>query len=129
MSNKPKFRALVTGSRDWTGWEILAALNDVRATAEAEGRELVVVHGACPTGADAFADTWIRTTGVLFERWPAHWRPNGIYNPQAGILRNAKMVGLGADVCLAFIRNGSRGATHCAGLSEAAGIQTVRYTA
>jgi len=67
--------------------------------------------------------------GVAVEVHPAIWRPNGIYNPQAGFLRNRKMVELGADVCLAFIRNGSRGASHCAGLAEGAGIPTRRYTA
>jgi hypothetical protein len=34
------------------------------------------------------------------------------------------MVDLGADLCLAFIRNHSRGAAHCAAAAREAGITT-----
>jgi len=36
------------------------------------------------------------------------------------------MVAAGADLCLAFIHNGARGASHCAALAEQAGIPTIR---
>jgi len=45
----------------------------------------------------------------------------------AGFQHNAAMVAAGATVCLAFIRNGSRGASHTTALAEAAGIPTRRY--
>lgn len=120
------FRLLVTGSRDWTGSVILDVLNLARVWAG--DRRLIVVHGGCKTGADAFAELWARTAGVKTEVHPANWRENGVYNPQAGLHRNRVMVGLGADRCVAFIKNGSRGATHCAGLAEEAGIPTARWT-
>jgi hypothetical protein len=115
------FRALVTGSRTWSDRQ--AILNALREHASQPG--LVVVHGACPKGADALADELAREYGVQVERHPADW---GAHGRAAGFVRNAKMVGLGADVCLAFIHNGSKGATMTADLAEKAGIPTWRFT-
>jgi len=132
------YRILVTGSRSWTDEEMIeAALRDeYRRTRNLAGvnpaalfRDIVLVSGACPTGADRIAEKVWERQGLTVERHPAQWRPFGIYNPQAGKVRNAEMVALGADMCLAFIRNGSRGATHCADLAEKAGIATKRFLA
>lgn len=126
-------RVLVTGSRDWTDWAtVWLALDEV----DRESSEpLTVVHGACPTGADEFADQWGTQAGCTVERHPATWRlPNGQIDKGAGFARNAHMVGLGADVCLAFIGpctkerctaprpHGSHGASHCSALADSAGI-------
>ena len=85
------------------------------------------MSGACPTGADFIAEQIARQYGITVERHPAQWRPYGIYNPQAGRYRNQVMVDLGADICLAFIRNNSRGASHCAQAAEDAGIPVRIY--
>lgn len=127
-------RLLVTGSRDWWPPSTVYQWLNYYATRTDVGEPFVVVHGACWRGADKMASDWValhRGTGipVAVEAHPADWRPHGIYNPQAGLIRNRKMVELGADLCLAFIRNGSRGAMHCAGLAEEAGIPTRRFTA
>ena len=127
-------RILVTGSRNWWPPSTVHQWLSYYAIRTELNEPFIVVHGGCSTGADQAADRWVemhRGTGVpvIGEAHPAIWRPNGIYNPQAGLLRNRKMVELGADLCLAFIRDGSRGATHCAGLAEEAGIPTRRLTA
>lgn len=119
-------RILVTGSRDWPSPEVVhRALADVIGRAPV-GADIVLVHGACRTGADAQADRWARASGIRVETHPARW---DVYRKRAGFIRNTQMVALGADVCLAFIKDGSRGASHTALLAETAGIPVRRWTA
>jgi YspA, cpYpsA-related SLOG family len=111
-------RILVTGSRTRTATEpireALAAVWHPQAT---------LVTGACKRGADHLCEQcWSRWGGQV-ERHPAEWR---VDRRGAGMLRNVALVELGADVCVAFIRDGSPGATHCAATAEAAGIPTFR---
>ncbi|MFD6619997.1 SLOG family protein [Streptomyces albidoflavus] len=142
------YRVLITGSRDWRGIQaVRAALDEMLATRPAD-HQLVVVHGDCPTGADAMAKAWARTTYtpactddieyVTEEPHPANWRRHG---HAAGPIRNAHMIQLGANACLAFIGpctsprchkpgpHPSHGATGCALLAEQAGIPVRRITA
>lgn len=134
-------RILVTGSRDWSDWQTLTY---AMFEAVDDYGEVVVVHGACPTGADAMAD-WVgenllgflEVVGARVERHPADWSRGR----KAGPERNAHMVSLGADVCLAFIgdctsprchisgKHPSHGASGCADLAEKAGIETRRFLA
>lgn len=118
------YRVLVTGSRDWPSadaiWSALKQVCD-----EHGAGNVVIVHGAA-RGADAMAARYAEMWGIRTEVHPADWK--GGYGRAAGFRRNAEMVKLGADVCLAFIRNDSRGATHCADLAEQAGIKVRRFT-
>lgn len=114
-------RILVTGSRDWDDeLEIKRVLreHDVNLW------NMVLVSGACPTGADAMAERIAESLGWLIERHPANWNK---YGKRAGFVRNSEMVNLGADVCLAFIKNESRGATMTATLAIKAGIDTLVF--
>ncbi|MFF7880994.1 SLOG family protein [Streptomyces sp. NPDC020794] len=135
------FRILVTGSRDWDDVdEVWLRLGDAVGPIHRDNisREIVIVHGDCPRGADAIADQWGRKYGATVEGHRAEdfgpW-------PRCGPIRNRHMVGLGADLCLAFIGpctkatcrkprpHGSHGTTGCADLAEAAGIPVRRFTA
>jgi len=136
------FRVLVTGSRDWDDLETVYKALYEAWTARPPGCVFTVVHGACPCGADQLAAQWLTAMnrsskrdypgltlneeGVypVEETHPADWRTFG---KAAGFRRNAEMVKLGADLCLAFVKDGSRGATHCAGLAEKAGIPVRRF--
>lgn len=113
-------RILLTGSRAWTDdLAIRVALAPYR---HAE-RPAVLVHGDC-RGADRIAAATWRCWRLADEPHPADWATHG---RAAGILRNRHMVTLGAVVCLAFIRDDSPGATHCARLATDAGIPTRYY--
>lgn len=128
------YRVLVTGSRAWADldrvvWELNRAVD--RAMAAGHDR-MVVVHGACPRGADAMASAWVGECqqydriAVDEERHPADWKR---YGRRAGILRNHAMINSGVDECLAFIRDSSPGATHCAGAAERADVPVRRWVA
>lgn len=113
------YRVLVTGSRTWIRWKIIwDALDNMLA----EHPDMTLVHGHCFRGADKLADIWAMRRRVPAEHHPADWQTHG---RRAGILRNLEMVATRPDVCLAFIRDNSPGATHCANAAREAGIPTV----
>jgi YspA, cpYpsA-related SLOG family len=120
------WRILVTGSREWDDEATLRSALIAAASERPEDTDLIIVHGACPRGADAMADTWAKDYACRVERHPAEW---GRFGKQAGFIRNTVMVEAGADECLAFVKDGSRGATHCAALAQRAGIPVLRFTA
>lgn len=131
MSHPP--RILVTGSRAWVDRDTIrsALLTQINAAVFADdSRWPVLVHGGCPTGADAIADEVWRDLMTRYtsldapEVHPADWRTEG---RAAGPKRNARMVALGAAVCLAFPLGESRGTRGCMALARKAGIPVIDY--
>lgn len=121
-------RILVTGSRTWEdatliGKQLIQARQDMITE---PGEIVMVVHGGA-RGADLMAERFVRQHPELFEQ-EVHAADWNRFGKRAGFLRNAYMVNLGADVCLAFIRDESPGATMCARLAREAGIPTVTFT-
>ncbi|MCX4809033.1 DUF2493 domain-containing protein [Streptomyces sp. NBC_01239] len=141
MTDKP-YRVLVTGSRTWDDVTTIGAALE-QALIDAGPHPVLVVHGACPSGADWHADhyaRWLRGKGCSIDVEPHRAEDFGPW-PACGPFRNKHMVSLGADLCLAFIGpctsprchrprpHPSHGATHCADLAEQAGITVRRITA
>lgn len=115
-----KYRILITGSRDWTDrrtiFEALDAIGRQNTL-----KEKVLVSGNCPTGADLMCEEFATIAGWEIERYPADWKKHG---RKAGFERNKQMVNTAPDVCLAFIKNNSKGATMTKKMAIKAGIPT-----
>lgn len=99
-------RILIFGSRDWVDSDALAdAVMDWLHDDFERNRpdvswpeyrdQVVIVHGACPTGADAFAEEFAEIKGFKTERHPADW---GKHGKAAGPIRNREMAAADADV-------------------------------
>src|SRR5690554_977921 len=110
-------RLLITGSRSWKDEDyIRQILSQMKLNPETT----TLVSGACSYGVDLICEDFAIEAGWTLERHPADWS----LGKQAGFIRNKEMVDLGADICIAFIRDNSKGATMTANLAKKAGIQT-----
>lgn len=120
-------RILVTGSRDWWNQPCIAAAI-LKVWIDWGRPPLTLVHGDAE-GADKLAGAVIAEQFVGDEgRFTVEVHPYlSQFGNAGGHIRNAEMVKAGADMMIAFIRNNSRGATHCLGLAEAAGIPCLVY--
>ena len=98
----PISRFIVCGSRTWTNKE---AIRDALLLIPIGA---VLVHGACPKGADFIADKVWKEMGGKVEAHPADWNTHGT---AGGPIRNTKMAKLGADLCLAFRSRGKSNGT------------------
>ena len=121
--NPRRWRLLYTASRLVTDRaQVYADLDTVLAAHP----RLLVRHGACRRGGDVLAAAWVnqrRREGcdVIADPRPAPW---SLLGRIAGPMRNAYMVGLGADEWLAHVHPDSRtgGATGCATFADWAGV-------
>lgn len=118
------YRVILTGSRHWTRSIVIrAVLGDLQIK---HGGDLLLIHGACPTGADALADLIAIELDIARKLVPAAWdhcaptcptrahrkprrdgdihHPGKLpdYCPGAGPRRNAAMATAGADEFVAF---------------------------
>lgn len=123
-------RLLITGSRTWVDRQIIKKA--LRDWWDATGRdpEAVLVSGTCPKGADRICEEVWEHNGLTVERHPAQWKkPDGTVDKRAGFTRNADMVDTSPDQLIAFIMDGSNGATHTLNYARKRGIPTTVHEA
>lgn len=108
---------IVTGGRDYKDVRCLEGVLDMLQPIS------LLRHGACPSGADAMADTWARKRGVRVDAMPADWKQ---YGSSAGPRRNREMALKEADVCVAF--PGGRGTANMIREARLHGIHVIQVT-
>lgn len=135
------YRVLVTGSRTWTSPAVVLHALREASKLNTQNWPVTLIHGGA-RGLDTMAAGVARRMGWNVEEHLAHWHihsfehsthPCPAWHAQlekcamAGHRRNSDMVRTRADICLAFIKDESAGATGCAKLAERAGIPTEYY--
>lgn len=121
-------RILVCGGRDYQDrsavWRWLDS-NTPRTEPDEHGNDMpanvTIIHGACPTGADRWADEWAVCNWTGLAEFPADWKK---YGRSAGPRRNQQMLDEGKpDVVAAF--PGGAGTASMKSLARRAGIKVV----
>lgn len=104
-------RVLICGSRQWHDRpKIREVLKRLQGEAREAGEEFVVIHGACPDGADLIADEICTselglTPGEDLIREPAQWKR---YGRAAGPVRNQLMLDRHQPTIIYAFRHGLR---------------------
>lgn len=98
-------KVLVCGSRAWTDGDA------IRERLAQLPRGVEIIAGGA-RGADRLAATIARSLGFAVTEFPANWRPNGTYDPRAGMERNLRMLDQQPELVIAFWIDGSTGTGH-----------------
>lgn len=115
---------LLTGSRDWENPQTIFNELDAILLRPVRDEPFELKHGGA-VGADTFGSQWFRQHPHRNDTWTETVFPYiHEIGKRGGPVRNKQMVDSGAEICLAFIRNRSSGASGCARLAKAAGIHT-----
>lgn len=116
-------RVLVCGGRNYADRnrvfsELTALSGDITDETPLGTVHLTIIHGACSTGADRWADEYAVVHWCRFEEYPADWDAHG---RAAGPIRNQRMIDEGKpDLVMAF--PGGRGTADMIRRARAAGI-------
>jgi hypothetical protein len=110
---------LVAGGRKFEDRDFVWRMMD---RAKTSLPSFVVVTGACPSGADLFAEQWAKSRQQPYIGVPAKWFVHG---EAAGPLRNREMLDMW-KIDYGVIFPGGSGTRHMAELLEKAKVQTWR---
>lgn len=86
----------------------------------------LVLHGDA-RGVDRIVGGWVQRTrflGLTVEACPARWRPDGVYDPRAGLRRNVEMIDR-ADALIGIWDGASTGTAHAIDTARARGLRVV----
>lgn len=114
----PKYRVVVTGSRDWNDWDAIEEQLSRLLSLVERPEDLQVIHGDA-RGADKMCQYKARQRGAQVLAVPAEWDRLG---KRAGHVRNTAMLDLEPDEVVAFWLDRSRGTADCIRQAREAGI-------
>lgn len=109
-------KTIIAGSRDNIYYEDL--LMAMEAT---PWYPSVVVCGMC-RGADLLGKRWAEENKIPVEKYPANWRPNGIFDRAAGYKRNVLMA-QNAEALIALWDGQSKGTKNMIDIAKGRGLK------
>lgn len=115
-------RVLICGGRNFKNKKLFhKIMNEIDPATDKQilgDPDLVIIHGACSTGADKMADEYIVVHCKNFEAYPANWDK---YFKAGGPIRNQQMIDEGKpDLVVAF--PGGKGTANMIRLAKKANI-------
>ena len=119
-------RIQITGSREFTSYDIVEYAIFDAASGAIDLDSVTIVSGNCPTGGDHLAEQVAKNNRLMLELHPADWEK---YGKRAGFIRNAEMIDLQPDVVLAFKKRGAgnKGTQMTIDLARRKGIEVREY--
>lgn len=113
------FRLIIAGTRTFNDYTMLRAYCDMKLSRKiAEGEQIEIVSGACPSGADYLGEKYAAERGFSVRLFPADWQQ---YGRRAGAIRNRQMAQYG-DALIAFWDGVSKGTKIMIDEAQTAGI-------
>ena len=102
--NKPEFRVIIAGTRDFNDYQLLCDKCDAILSAKRQDSNIIIISGTA-RGADRLGERYARERGYEIRQFPADWLND---EKKTGPIRNAKMAD-NADALIAFWDGQSRG--------------------
>lgn len=125
-------RVLVCGGRHYSDWvkvrQVLGDICDKHSIYYSQSdnwlpSDIIIITGACPTGADDLAASFAMVYWTQYESFPADWKKHG---RTAGPIRNQHMLDEGKpDLVVAF--TGGRGTADMVRRSREAGVEVREF--
>lgn len=79
-------KVIIAGSRDITDYgTVVGAIED-------SGFEITEIVSGTAKGVDQLGERYAMDECIKIKRFPAQWKKGGKYNPNAGFIRNEKMI-------------------------------------
>lgn len=98
-------KVIIAGSRSITD------IVHVRQAIKMADYDITTIISGMARGVDTLGVQWAIENDIPYEEYPAIWRPNGIYNPNAGYERNVVMSHIG-DLLICVWDGMSNGSNH-----------------